>query len=197
MSQLALHLDAPHLEPLEPILDALEGLPILCWVAQATFISMGPSVTHHLRLAGFDTALDLRLSGEARSVGLAVQAARRLAITAVTVDLGAGLAVAVAAKQAARGSVMVIGVPTPLDRPTTESELSAGLAIADRAHLDGVLLAPDSTLLPSRGQRITIASEPRAGFDTVVFGDRILAAADPRAEAQHLLAVLAALEPRT
>ena len=85
LPRLAIALDAPSLEPLEPILDALHGLPVLAKVGLSLFTAVGPSVVHHMRLAGFEVFLDLKLHDIPHQVGLAVAAAARLDVAMLTV----------------------------------------------------------------------------------------------------------------
>jgi hypothetical protein len=189
--RVALHIGTPNLEPLEPILDALEGRPIQAWIAQSAFISLGPSVVHHLRLAGFDAYLDLRLSGEAESVARSVEAVRRQGALGVTVDLGSGPKAARAAVQASKGRLEVIGVAGPLDCDVTRAET---LQIAHDCRMTAVLVnASDAGKVP-QGTRMYVRTETlpvdlRA--EMLVVSDRILCAADPAAACDQLFAELA------
>lgn len=191
---VALQIDTPNLEPLEPILDALEGLPIRAWIASSAFISLGPSVVHHLRLAGFDAFLDLRLCGEADTVGRAVEAVRRQGALGVTVDLASGVAAARAAQAATRGRLQVIGVTGPMDAPHAVEER---LLMAAQAGLRAVYVdaahAADASIsrhLSAFSQVFLRGDHPTAQTTTLVVGDRILAAADPRAACDALFVEL-------
>ena len=152
LPRLAVALDAPALEPLEPVLDALHGLPILIKVGLSLFTAVGPSIVHHMRLAGFDVFLDLKLHDIPHQVGLAVEAIARLDVTLVTVHAGGGRAMLEAAVHAARGRTRVVGVTvlTSLDREDLAAEGWAGalgdlverrLVVCERAGLDGAVLA--------------------------------------------------------
>lgn len=188
--RVAIQIDTPNLEPLEPILDALEGRPLQAWIAQSAFISLGPSVLHHLRLAGFDAYLDLRLCGEAESVRRSVEAVRRQGALGVTVDLASGARAAHAAVQASRGRLEIIGVAGPLDTDTTTSAM---LQVAKDCRLSAVLVkgadvskAPDDMRLYVLADQVP--TDPRA--ELMVVADRILGAADPAGACDDLFAEL-------
>lgn len=174
---ICLKIDTPNLEPLEPILDALEGKDVRMWVAPSAFISLGPSVVHHLRLAGFETFLDLRLTGEAESVARSIESVRRQRALGVTVDLSCGVKAVSAAKAAARGRVHIIGVAAPMDRPENSA---AGLQVARESGLSAVYVHPDALAATEGFRDVYVRSErvlARAGH--LVVCDRVLAAADP------------------
>ncbi|GEM_PF-3535133 len=181
-AQVAVLVDAPNLEPLEPIFDALEGLPIDMWIAQSAFIALGPSVAHHLRLAGFSSWLDLRLGGEAETVARSVEAVARIGVRGVTVDLASGADAAIAARKAARGRLKVIGVPNPLDRP----EMAGVRAeIASKARLDGIYIGAEQPASP-RGQTIR-RSDRAVAADLLIVAEAVLTAADPHAAATAII----------
>lgn len=110
LPRLAVALDGPSLEPLEPILDALHGLPVLVKVGLSLFTAVGPAVVHHLRSAGFEVFLDLKLCDIPHQVGMAVESAARLGVSLLTVHASGGRAMLEAAQQASRGRVGVLGV---------------------------------------------------------------------------------------
>lgn len=112
--RLAVALDGPSLEAFEPLLDELAGLPVLLKVGVSLFTAVGPSVVHHLRLAGFDTFLDLKLHDIPHQVGLAVAAAARLDAALLTVHAAGGRAMLEAAAAAARGSRLQLAGVTVL-----------------------------------------------------------------------------------
>ena len=186
--KICLLVDTPNLEPLEPILDALEGQPIQAWIATSAFISLGPSVVHHLRLAGFDAHLDLRLTGEAGTVFRSVEALTRTGALGVTVDLGAGAQVARAAKQAARGRLEVIGVPGPLDQPELADR---NLQIARDSGLKAIYVSRElAARSPTSARCYVRADDPVVGAAALVVGERLLAAPDPRQACLELLGAL-------
>ncbi len=186
--QVALLIDTPNLESLEPILDELQGLPILAWIGASSFIALGPSVIHHLRLAGFDSYLDLRLCGEVASVRRSIEAVRRQGALGVTIDLAMGAAAARAAKQAARGRLDVIGVAAPLDSCLGTDER---LQIAVDERLDGVLGGPALVDSVAEGAALYVRSDEVVQQASVlIVEDRILASASPRAACEALFAEL-------
>ena len=185
--QICLLIDTPNLEPLEPILDALEGQPIRAWIAPAAFISLGPSVVHHLRLAGFDSYLDLRLTGEATSVGRAVEAVRRQGALGVTVDLTAGLAVAKAAVAAAKGRLKIVGVPGSLDAPAPSPD---ALETARHAGIRLLYTAEPHAAAIDGFQLFVRTDAPTGTAAGAVIGDRLLDAADPGSACDALLTEL-------
>jgi orotidine-5'-phosphate decarboxylase len=117
--RLAVALDGPSLEAFEPLLDELAGLPVLVKVGVSLFTAVGPSVVHHLRLAGFETFLDLKLHDIPHQVGLAVAAVARLDVALLTVHAAGGRAMLETALSAARGSRLQLAgvtVLTSMDR---------------------------------------------------------------------------------
>ncbi len=110
LPRLAVALDGPSLEPLEPLIDALHGLPVLAKVGLSLFTAVGPAVVHHLRSAGFEVFLDLKLCDIPHQVAMAVESAARLGVALLTVHASGGQAMLQAAQQAARGRVGVLGV---------------------------------------------------------------------------------------
>ncbi|MSP91784.1 MAG: orotidine-5'-phosphate decarboxylase [Myxococcales bacterium] len=152
LPRLAIALDAPALEPLEPVLDALHGLPILVKVGLSLFTAVGPSVVHHMRLAGFEVFLDLKLHDIPHQVGLAVDSIARLDVALVTVHAAGGRAMLDAALRAARGRTRVVGVTvlTSLERDDLAADgydgpvaslVARRLELCARAGLDGAVLS--------------------------------------------------------
>ncbi len=155
LPRLAIALDAPSLEPVEPLLDALHGLPVLIKVGLSLYTAVGPSVVHHMRLAGFAVFLDLKLHDIPHQVALAVAAASRLGVDLLTVHAAGGLAMLQAAAAAAHGQTRIIGVTvlTSMDQSDlAQTQVNGDLrhVVAERARLcqqaglNGVVLgAPD------------------------------------------------------
>lgn len=222
LPRLAVALDAPAIEPLEPILDQLHGLPILVKVGLSLFVSVGPSIVHHMHLAGFRVFLDLKLHDIPHQVGLAVDAAARLDVALLTVHSAGGLAMLQAAQQAARGRTKVCGVSVLTSLSDTDQHDTAALpvrdavrqrlSLLDRAGLDGCVVSPHElplvaevapqllTVVPGirataggdDQQRTASAYEAaRQGASLLVVGRPIVAAADPRAACEALLAEIA------
>ena len=153
LPRLAIALDAPSLEPLEPILDALHGLPVLAKVGLSLFTAVGPSVVHHMRLAGFEVFLDLKLHDIPHQVGLAVAAAARLDVAMLTVHTAGGRAMLEAAVEAAQGRTRIIGVSvltslTDADLAETgaghgvEATVQRRLHLAKTTGLSGAVMSP-------------------------------------------------------
>jgi orotidine-5'-phosphate decarboxylase len=109
LPRLAVALDGASLEPLEPLIDALAGLPVLAKVGMSLFSAVGPSVVHHLRAAGLPVYLDLNLCDIPHQVGQAVDNIARLGVELVSVYACGGRAMLEAAQRAARGRVRVLG----------------------------------------------------------------------------------------
>jgi len=154
-------MDAPSVEPLEPILDELAGLPILIKVGLSLFTAVGPSVVHHMRLAGFPVFLDLKLHDIPHQVALAVEAAARLDVAMLTVHLAGGRAMLEAALTAARGRTRIIGVTVltslgdaelaEVGCPLGASETVARrLQLAHSVGLQGAVLSPRELQLAAR-----------------------------------------------
>lgn len=117
LPRLAVALDGASLEPLEPLIDALAGLPVLAKVGMSLFSAVGPSVVHHLRAAGLPVFLDLNLCDIPHQVGQAIDNIARLGAELVSVHACGGRAMLEAAQRAARGRVKLLGttVLTSLD----------------------------------------------------------------------------------
>lgn len=180
LPRLAVALDGPSLEPLEPILDALHGLPVLVKVGLSLFTAVGPAVVHHLRSAGFEVFLDLKLCDIPHQVALAVEAAARLGVSLLTVHACGGRAMLMAAQQAAHGRVGVLGV-TVLTSLTEQDLLDTGhrggmeavvaqrLQLVHACGLAGVVLSPHELALaahlPSSFLRVTPGIRLTAGAD--------------------------------
>lgn len=170
LPRLAVALDGASLEPLEPLIDALAGLPVLAKVGMSLFTAVGPSVVHHLHAAGLRVFLDLNLCDIPHQVGQAVDNVARLGAELVSVQLCGGRAMLQAAQRAARGRVRVVGaaVPTSLDAEAWaelghEIELQAAvqrqLRLAVDCGLAGAVLAAQdlegATALPPAFLRVT------------------------------------------
>jgi len=157
LPRLAVALDAPTLEPLEPILDALHGLPILIKAGLSLFVSVGPSIVHHMHMAGFQVFLDLKLHDIPHQVGLAVDAAARLDVALLTVHSAGGHAMLRAAQDAARGRTKLFGVSVLTSLSEADQEQTAALPVQDAvarrlqlldaAGLDGCVVSPQELLL--------------------------------------------------
>ena len=183
LPQLAIALDGPRIEPFESILDELHGLPILIKVGLSLFTAVGPSVVHHMELAGFRVFLDLKLHDIPHQVGLAVQAAVKLDVAMLTVHLAGGRAMLDAALEAARDRTRIIGV-TVLTSLTDADLADVGspdgvqatvlrrLQLAESVGLHGAVLSPRELALAPRG---------RPGFLRVVPGIRDQAGVDDQA----------------
>ena len=180
LPRLAIALDAPSLEPLESILDALHGLPVLAKVGLSLFTAVGPSAVHHMHLAGFEVFLDLKLHDIPHQVGLAVTAAARLDVAMLTVHTGGGRAMLEAAVAAAQGKTRVIGVSVLTSLSDADlRETGAGQGVADTvarrlelarsAGLDGVVLSP---------QELHLAPGSPETFLRIVPGIRAVAGTD-------------------
>jgi orotidine-5'-phosphate decarboxylase len=117
LPRLAVALDAPALEPLEPLLDELAGLPVLAKVGPALFTAVGPSVVHHLHAAGFAVFLDLGLLDLPSQVALAVSVAARLDVALLSVHASGGAAMLRAASAARSGSLRLCGTLWPSGSP--------------------------------------------------------------------------------
>lgn len=110
LPRLAIAFDGTSVEPLEAILDQLHGLPVLAKVGLSLYTAVGPSIVHHMRMAGFDVFLDLKFHDIPHQVGLAVSAAAKLDVAMLTVHAAGGRAMLEAAAQGARGRTRVVAV---------------------------------------------------------------------------------------
>lgn len=176
---LAVALDAPSLEPLEPILDALHGMPVLIKVGLSLFTAVGPAVVHHLRSAGFEVFLDLKLCDIPHQVAIAVESAARLGVALLTVHACGGREMLLAAQQAAQGRVGVLGVTvltslTDRDLHETGHRLDMAAVVAQRLELvhacglAGAVLSPHelalAAYLPPTFLRVTPGIRLAAGI---------------------------------
>ena len=151
--QLAIALDGTSVEPLEPILDQLHGLPVLVKVGLSLYTAVGPSIVHHMRMAGFDVFLDLKFHDIPHQVGLAVAAASRLDVALLTVHAAGGQAMLEAAANAARGKTRVVAVSvltslSPEDlrsvavNPDLRQTVRQRLQLARDVGLGGAVMSP-------------------------------------------------------
>ncbi len=153
LPRLAVALDAPSLEPLEPIIDALAGLPVLAKVGLSLFCAVGPAVVHHLHQAGLPVFLDLKLHDIPHQVGLAVRAVQRLDVALLTVHAAGGAAMLRAAAEAGRGRTRLVAVSvlTSLEQADLEVDglceplaevVARRCALANACGLQGAVLSP-------------------------------------------------------
>ena len=110
LPRLAIAFDGLSVEPLESILDELHGLPVLAKVGLSLYTAVGPSIVHHMRMAGFEVFLDLKFHDIPHQVGLAVAAAVKLDVAMLTVHAAGGRAMLEAAAQSAGGRTRVVAV---------------------------------------------------------------------------------------
>ena len=224
LPRLAIALDGTSVEPLEPFLDQLHGLPVLVKVGLSLYTAVGPSIVHHMRMAGFDVFLDLKFHDIPHQVGLAVAAAARLDVALLTVHAAGGRAMLEAAAHAGRGKTRVVAVSvlTSLGAPDLpQVGIDAALAdvVARRLQLTrecglaGAVMSPHELHLtrdfPQEFVRVvpgirataggddqtrtaTAREAAAAGATVLVVGRPVLAAANPRAAAEKILAEIAA-----
>lgn len=226
LPRLAIAFDGVSVEPLEPILDQLHGLPILAKVGLSLFTAVGPSIVHHMQLAGFQVFLDLKFHDIPHQVKLAVAAAARLDVALLTVHAAGGRAMLEAAAEAGHGKTRVIAVSvlTSLGAADLAAVGIAGdladtvarrVQLAHSCGLAGAVLSPHELHLtrdyPTTFVRVvpgirsaqvvrgddqtrtaTAGEAAAAGATVLVVGRPVLAAADPRAAAEKLLAEIAA-----
>ncbi len=224
LPRLAIALDGTSVEPLEPFLDQLHGLPVLVKVGLSLYTAVGPSIVHHMRMAGFDVFLDLKFHDIPHQVGLAVAAAARLDVALLTVHAAGGRAMLEEAADAARGKTRVVAVSvlTSLGAPDLpQVGIDAALAdvVARRLQLTrdcglaGAVMSPHELHLTREfpqefvrvvpGIRATAGGDDQtrtatareaaaAGATVLVVGRPVLAAANPRAAAEKILAEIAA-----
>ncbi len=141
LSNLAISLDAPSFEPLEPLLDELEDRPVLAAIGAALMAGVGPSVVQHLRNSGLVSVLDLRLFDDPHRMALLVEVAARAGVAGLTVQLAAGEASVRSAVVAARGRLPIVGVLSPpwLPEPAV---VAAAATMAERCGVAGVMGTP-------------------------------------------------------
>lgn len=153
LPRLAVALDGGSLEPLEPLIDALHGLPVLAKVGMSLFAAVGPAVVHHLRAAGLPVFLDLNLCDIPHQVALAVDSLARLGVELISVHASGGRAMLQAAQRASRGRVRLLGATllTSLDQADlaesghaepVEACVRARLQLVADCGLAGAVLAP-------------------------------------------------------
>lgn len=212
LPRLAVALDAPALEPLEPIIDELAGLPILAKVGLSLFCAVGPAVVHHLQQAGLAVFLDLKLHDIPHQVGLAVRAACRLNAALLTVHAAGGAAMLRAAAQAKSGPtrLLAVSVLTSMDAAElrqTGVDGELGQVVRDRCRLaqqcgiDGAVLSaqelPLVEQLPADFLRVTPGIRAQGGGDDQA---RTLTAEQALAAGSSLLVIgrpiVAARHPR-
>ncbi|MCO4759888.1 MAG: orotidine 5'-phosphate decarboxylase [Myxococcales bacterium] len=196
LSRLAVELEAPNFEPLEPLLDDLEDKPVLAAVGAPLMTAVGPSVVQHLRHSGLETLFDLRLFDEPERAALVTSIAVRNRGVGITVQLGAGEQMVQAVMRAAKGRIPVVGILAPRWLPQGDV-VGANARLAARLRLAGVMgtpaqlgaIAPDSTLPlrwvyerePTDVQAtIRFVSEAcRVGATTTFVGRTVLQSSDP------------------
>lgn len=194
LPRLAIALDGLSVEPLEPILDQLHGLPILAKVGLSLYTAVGPSIVHHMRLAGFPVFLDLKFHDIPHQVGLAVAAAAKLDVALLTVHAAGGEAMLRAAAEAARGKTRVVAVSllTSLDRADlaaigvdrdVRAVVQQRLQLAHACGLGGAVLSP---------QELDLAARFAPEFLRVVPGIRAHAGGDDQARTATARAAAAA-----
>ena len=140
LPRLAIAFDGLSVEPLEPILDQLHGLPVLAKVGLSLYTAVGPSIVHHMRMAGFDVFLDLKFHDIPHQVGLAVAAAAKLDVALLTVHAAGGRAMLEAAAESARGRTRVVAVSVltslnAADLTQTGIDADVPTTVAKRLHL--------------------------------------------------------------
>ncbi len=214
LPRLAVALDAPSLEPLEPIIDALAGLPVLAKVGLSLFCSVGPAVVHHMHQAGLPVFLDLKLHDIPHQVGLAVRAVERLDVALLTVHAAGGGDMLRAAADAARGRtrLLAVSVLTSLGQADLDADgngapladvVARRCALAHACGLQGAVLSPRELscvqALPASFLRVTPGIRA-CGLGPSDDQRRTLSAAEAIAAGASLLVVgrpiLAAADPR-
>lgn len=206
LPRLAVAFDAPALEPLEPLIDDLAGLPLMAKVGVGLFTAVGPAIVHHLHAAGFAVFLDLGLLDLPSQVALTVAVASRLGVALLSVNAAGGAAMLQAAVAARRGRLQLCGVLWPSGLPD-EGSATTGLGrdrreiICHRARLcvtcgiDGVLAGGgDLAILagePTPQLRVAVGIRP----DGRLPGDDQVWTATPRQALQAGATVLVAGRP--
>lgn len=192
--RLAIALDGTSVEPLEPILDQLHGLPVLIKVGLSLYTAVGPSIVHHMRMAGFDVFLDLKFHDIPHQVGLAVAAASRLDVALLTVHAAGGRAMLEAAAEAARGRTRVVAVSvlTSLSaddlrdvavNPDLRQTVRQRLQLARDTGLGGAVMSP---------QELDLCADFGPDFLRVVPGIRAVAGGDDQTRTATAAAAIAA-----
>ncbi len=204
--RLALSLDAPGLEPLEPLLDELEDLPVVAAIGAPLIASVGPSLVPALRHAGLDAVFDLRLHDTPHRAALVTTVAVRARVGGLSVRLSAGEAMVRAVIAASRGRVPIVGVLHDGWLPYDPAQVARAAALARELRLQGVMGAPRAlaavdgfdlrwaTHVREIGEDVdewtetgTLHDAIVAGATTVFVGRPVLRASDPRRRAQQLL----------
>ncbi len=180
LPRLAIALDGTSVEPLEPILDQLHGLPVLAKVGLSLYTAVGPSIVHHMRMAGFEVFLDLKFHDIPHQVGLAVAAAAKLDVALLTVHAAGGRAMLEAAAESARGRTRVVAVSvltslSPADLPQIgidgdlQSTVAKRLQLARDCGLAGAVMSPHELHLtrdfPTSFVRVVPGIRATAGGD--------------------------------
>jgi len=206
LAKLAIILDAPSFEPLEPLLDVLEDRPLMAAIGAPLMAGVGPSVVQHLRNSGLLAVLDLRLFADPHRIALLVEVAARAGVGGLTVHLAAGEAALAAAVSAARGRVRIVGV-IAADWLPAVVDPAAAIALAEAAGLTGVMGTPAqlSCVPPASSLALRwavsgdaggadvpafVTKAQSAGATTIFLGRSVVAAPDPGATidaALHLI----------
>ena len=212
LPRLAVAFDGAALGPLEPAIDALEGLPVLAKIGLSLFCAVGPAVVHHFHQARLPVFLDLKLHDIPHQVALAVRAVTKLDIALRTVHAAGGQAMLEAAVDAANGKtkVLAVSVLTSLAQPdldATGHAIPLEQIVAQRCRLAhacgaaGVVLSPRELSwlgdLPKDFLRVTPGIRLQQGGDDQ---QRTASAAEAIAAGADILVVgrpiLAAADPR-
>ncbi len=180
LPRLAVAFDGAALEPLEAIIDALDGLPVLAKVGLSLFCAVGPAIVHHFHQARLPVFLDLKLHDIPHQVGMAVRAVAKLDVALLTVHASGGRAMLQAAAEAAHGRtrLLAVSVLTSLDQADLDQTgHSADLAnvvaqrcqLAQACGLAGAVLSPRELAwvahLPTGFLRVTPGIRLHAGGD--------------------------------
>ena len=211
LSTLAISLDAPSFEPLEPLLDELEDRPVLAGIGAALMAGVGPSVVQHLRNSGLISVLDLRLFDDPHRMALLVEVAARARVAGLTVHLAAGEASVRSAVAAARGRLPIVGVLSPHWLPDPDA-VAAAATMAERCGVAGVMGTPAALQAVGAQRRFGlrwatqafakscassdvvtyVEAAIEAASTTVFVGGAVLQASDPGAVIDQISAQLSA-----
>ncbi len=183
LPRLAIAFDGLSVEPLESILDELHGLPVLAKVGLSLYTAVGPSIVHHMRMAGFEVFLDLKFHDIPHQVGLAVAAAVKLDVAMLTVHAAGGRAMLEAAAQSAGGKTRVVAVSlltslSPDDLPQigidgdVQTTVAKRLELVRQCGLAGAVMSP---------HELHLTREFPPAFIRVVPGIRATAGGDDQA----------------
>ncbi len=102
-TRLMVALDYPTWAEAQALVTKLQGLPVIFKVGFELFVSEGPRSVESLKDQGFEVFLDLKLHDIPHTVASAVRAAGQLKVDYLTVHLGGGLEMLLAAKAACDG----------------------------------------------------------------------------------------------